>query len=442
MQVRFWGTRGSIATPGPQTVRFGGNTSCVEMRTASGDVFVFDCGTGARLLGDALTADPTKPVSASIFFSHTHWDHIQGFPFFSPAFEPHNTIAVYAPEGGRRSLHETLARQMEHSYFPVDLSQLPATLTYHDLGEGAHRIGAARVVAQYLHHPAVTLGYRVEADGAAVVYACDHEPFGGTLWRRDAAPGRLESILHDGDRRHAGFLADADLVIHDAQYTPEEYTAKKNWGHGTFEYVVELAAAAGVRRLALTHHDPGHDDDFVAEIERRARAVVERRRSSMEVFCACEGSLLRVDARGARPAAAPDASPTPAAAAAPAARILVVEDEPYVRFLVVKALEADGYVLAEAANGLEGLRLVQEQRPDLVILDLVMPLLNGLDVLKAMRASPESEAIPVLILTARHDEASMRAGFDLGATDYLTKPFAVPQLSARVRACLARAGKP
>ncbi len=442
MQVRFWGTRGSIATPGPQTVRFGGNTSCVEVQSGPGHVFVFDCGTGARLLGDALMADPTKPVSASLLFSHTHWDHIQGFPFFAPAFESQNTIAVYAPEGGRRSLRDTLARQMEHSYFPVDLSQLPATLTYHDLGEGAHRIGGARVVAQYLHHPAVTLGYRVEVDGAAVVYACDHEPFVGALWRKAAAPGRLESILHDGDRRHAQLLADADLVIHDAQYTPEEYATKKNWGHSTFEYVVEVAAAAGVRRLALTHHDPSHDDDFVAEIERRARALAEQCGSPMEVFCAREGSLLRVDARGARPAAAYDVARTAAAAPATAARILVVDDEPTVRLLVQTALEADGYVLEEAANGRDALQLIKAQKPDLVVLDLLMPELDGLEVLKAMRANPGTQAIPVLILTARHDEASIRAGFDLGATDYLTKPFAVPQLSARVRACLARAGKP
>src|SRR2546428_674695 len=277
MEVRFWGTRGAIPTPGPHTVRFGGNTSCVEVRTAEGHIFIFDCGTGARPLGEALMAPPVAPVSASILFSHTHWDHIQGFPFFAPAFEPRNTIAVYGPEGGRRSLHDTLARQMELSYFPVELSQLPATLSYTDLGEGAHTIGGARIVAQYLNHPAVTLGYRVEADGAAVVYACDHEPFGGALWRTDAAPGPLESILHEGDRRHAHFLADADLVIHDAQYTPEEYRWRKSWGHSTFEHVVELARTAGVKRLALTHHDPSHDDAVVAESERRARAAGARR---------------------------------------------------------------------------------------------------------------------------------------------------------------------
>jgi len=442
MEVRFWGTRGSIPTPGSHTVRFGGNTSCVEVRTAEGHIFIFDCGTGARPLGEALMSPPVAPVSASILFSHTHWDHIQGFPFFAPAFEPRNTIAVYGPEGGRRSLHDTLARQMELSYFPVELSQLPATLSYTDLGEGAHTIGGARIVAQYLNHPAVTLGYRVEADGAAVVYACDHEPFGGALWRTDAAPGPLESILHEGDRRHAHFLADADLVIHDAQYTPEEYRWRKSWGHSTFEYVVELACTAGVKRLALTHHDPSHDDAVVAEIERRARAVAERRRSPIEVFCAFEGCRARVEPRGVTPAGGPETAPPPAATVAPGAHVLIVDDDPVMRRLTTRALQNDGYVLTEATNGREALEVMRRETPDLVILDFVMPELDGLDVLRALRADPATVSLPVLMLTSQSDEGSTRAGFDAGATDYLTKPFSSPQLSARVRACLTRAPKP
>ena len=439
MEVRFWGTRGSLPTPGPQTVRFGGNTVCVEVRTGAGHVFIFDCGTGARPLGDALTAQ--APVSASILFSHTHWDHIQGFPFFTPAFDPRNTIALYGPQGGR-SLHETLARQMELSYFPVALNQLPATLSYTDLGEGAHTVGGARIVAQYLNHPAVTLGYRVEADGAAVVYACDHEPFGGALWRTDAAPGPLESILHEGDRRHAHFLADADLVIHDAQYTPEEYRWRKSWGHSTFEYVVELACTAGVKRLALTHHDPSHDDATVAEIERRARAVAERRRSPIEVFCAFEGCRARVEPRGVTPAGGPETAPPPAATVAPGARVLIVDDDPVMHRLTTRALQNDGYVLTEATNGREALEVMRRETPDLVILDFVMPELDGLDVLRALRADPATVSLPVLMLTSQSDEGSTRAGFDAGATDYLTKPFSSPQLSARVRACLTRAPKP
>ena len=442
MEVRFWGTRGSIPTPGPHTVRFGGNTSCVEVRTAEGHIFIFDCGTGARPLGEALMAPPVAPVSASILFSHTHWDHIQGFPFFAPAFEPRNTIAVYGPEGGRRSLHDTLARQMELSYFPVELSQLPATLSYTDLGEGAHTIGGARIVAQYLNHPAVTLGYRVEADGAAVVYACDHEPFGGALWRTDAVPGPVESILHEGDRRHAHFLADADLVIHDAQYTPEEYRWRKSWGHSTFEYVVELACTAGVKRLALTHHDPSHDDAVVAEIERRARAVAERRRSPIEVFCAFEGCRARVEPRGVTPAGGPETAHPSTATVAPGARVLIVDDDPVMRRLTTRALQNDGYVLTEATNGREALEVMRQETPDLVILDFVMPELDGLDVLRALRADPATVSLPVLMLTSQSDEGSTRAGFDAGATDYLTKPFSSPQLSARVRACLTRAPKP
>ncbi len=272
MRVRFWGTRGSIATPGPGTNHFGGNTSCVELTTASGDLLIFDCGTGAHRLAAELMAQGKKAINANILLGHTHWDHIQGFPFFSPAFVKGNSVAIYGPEGSRGSLHDVLAGQMEFTYFPIELNQLPAAITYHDLTEGIHTIGGARVATQFLNHPAMTVGYRVEADGVAMVYLVDHEPFSDELWRAGAEPGRIESILHEGDRRHARFMADADLVIHDAQYTPEEYRSKKTWGHSTYDYVVQIAAAAGVRRVALTHHDPGHDDHFVADIERKARS--------------------------------------------------------------------------------------------------------------------------------------------------------------------------
>jgi phosphoribosyl 1,2-cyclic phosphodiesterase len=131
-----------------------------------------------------------------------HWDHIQGFPFFSPAFVKGNSVAIYGPEGSRGSLHDVLAGQMEFTYFPIELNQLPAAITYHDLTEGIRTIGGARVATQFLHHPAMTVGYRVEADGVAVVYLVDHEPFSDELWRAGAEPGRIESILHEGDRRH------------------------------------------------------------------------------------------------------------------------------------------------------------------------------------------------------------------------------------------------
>jgi len=437
MRVRFWGTRGSIAVPGPGTNHFGGNTSCVELVTDAGGLLIFDCGTGARQLAGALMARGGA-VDANILLGHTHWDHIQGFPFFTPAFVKGNTVAIHGPEGSRGSLHEVLAGQMEFTYFPVDLTQLPAAITYHDLTEGLHAIGGARVAAQYLNHPAMTVGYRVEVDGASIVYLVDHEPFSDELWRAGSAPGRIESMLHEGDRRHARFMADADLVIHDAQYTPEEYPAKKTWGHSTYDYVVQVAAAAGVKRVALTHHDPGHDDAFVAEIERRARALAERQGTGLDVFCAYEGCEILLE--GGLPRGASTTSPSHQASVAQRQfHVLVVDDQPDMVTLIVRALESDHYTVSTATSGEGALRSIGERMPDIVVLDYKMNGMDGLEVMKSLRAGDRTRLLPVLMLTAMSDEPSTRAGFDAGVTDYVTKPFSIPQLTARVRACLARA---
>ncbi len=441
MRVRFWGTRGSIATPGPDTVRFGGNTSCVGLTTSGGACFIFDCGTGARPLGVELMANAPKPISATILLSHTHWDHIQGFPFFAPLFVPGNRITICGPEGSGHTLREVLSGQMEFTYFPVDIDQLPATITFRELGEGTHEIDGVRVVAQYLNHPAMTLGYRIEADGATVVYLCDHEPFSETLWHGNSEPDLAESILHVGDRRHARLMAGADLVIHDAQYTPQEYPSKKNWGHSTYEYALGLAAAAGVHQLVLTHHDPMHDDAFVENIEKLARNYAEQRGYAVQVCCAYEGLDLTVEPHAVRQRA----GTSPASHSGPedalhGSHILVVDDDPDIRALVNKALSQDGHTVIQAASGQEALALIDKQAPDLLVLDLLMPKQGGLEVLKVLRSRPATAALPVLVLTALNDEANTRAGFDLGATDYVTKPFTIPQLAARVRACLLRRG--
>ena len=438
MRVRFWGTRGSIATPGPDTVRFGGNTSCVAVTTSAGACFILDCGTGARALGAMLMAEAPKPISATILLSHTHWDHIQGFPFFAPLFVPGNRITVAGPEGSSGSLRDVLSGQMEFTYFPVEIGQLPATITFRELEEGTHTIGGARIIAQYLHHPAMTLGYRIEADGAAVVYLSDHEPFSETLWRGDPTPGHAESIVHEGDRRHARFMEGAGLVIHDAQYTPEEYPAKKTWGHSTYEYAVGLAAAAGVQRLALTHHDPTHDDAFIEVLEQSARAYAKQIGCTVEVSCAYEGLDLTVEPHGVQYLADTPPAPHVGHRDVRGSRILVVDDDPDILALANRALSQDGHVVIEASSGLEALALIDKQVPDLLVLDLLMPILSGLEVLKTLRSRPATAALPVVLLTAMDDEATTRAGFELGATDYLTKPFSIPQLAARVRACLTR----
>jgi phosphoribosyl 1,2-cyclic phosphodiesterase len=294
MRARFWGTRGSIATPGKATVHFGGNTSCIELITDAGKHLILDCGTGARLLGNHMMAKASGPLSGAILLTHTHWDHIQGFPFFAPLFIPGNHFEVYGPEGCHTSLRDVLSGQMDYHYFPVELNQLAAQIQYADLTEGAHQIAGVTVRAQAMNHPSPTLGYRVEGDGVSVLYLGDHEPYSEQVWREGAEPGRIESIHHDGDRDHAEYMKNADLLIHEAQYTPEEYPAKRNWGHSTFEYVIQLAAAAGVRRLILTHHDPSHDDAFMFGIENRARQFARDLGSSMEVSCAFEGCEVPV----------------------------------------------------------------------------------------------------------------------------------------------------
>jgi CheY-like chemotaxis protein len=283
----------------------------------------------------------------------------------------------------------------------------------------------------------MTVGYRIEADGAVLVYLVDHEPFSAELWRADAEHGEIESILHDGDRRHAKFMAGADLVIHDAQYTPEEYLTKKTWGHSTYEYVVQIAAAAGVRRVALTHHDPSHDDHFIADMERKARRFAMHCGTRLEVFCAYEGCELTLESGAAlKPFIVED--PVDASVAARRFHILVVDDHAPSLTWVARALELDRYIVSKAASGPEALRMLEEHMPDLMVLDYKMLEMDGLAVTKAVRANPATRELPVLMLTGMADEASTRAGFEAGVTDYVAKPFSIPQLGARVRACLAR----
>jgi phosphoribosyl 1,2-cyclic phosphodiesterase len=181
MLIRFWGTRGSLAKPGQTTLRYGGNTSCVEVRTHDGTLIVLDCGTGAHGLGLALVASGERPVRGHLMLTHTHWDHIQGFPFFAPLFVAGNEWDIYAPGGLGRHLETTLAGQMEYTYFPVTLAQLGAATRYHDLVEGSFAIGDISITTQYLNHPALALGYRVAAGGVAMVYSVDHEPHAPAL---------------------------------------------------------------------------------------------------------------------------------------------------------------------------------------------------------------------------------------------------------------------
>lgn len=437
MELRFWGTRGSIATPGPSTNRYGGNTSCVEVKTNSGRRYIFDAGTGARPLGAHLMADIPKPITATILLSHTHWDHIQGFPFFIPLFVPGNKFLVCGPQGSNASLPEVLSGQMEYTYFPVELSQLGAEIRYRDVNEGSEEIDGVRVSAHSLNHPARALGYRIEADGASLLYLCDHEPYWESLFDSGAEPGKMESILHDGDRRHAAFMQNADVVIHDAQYTPEEYPSKKNWGHSTWAYVTKIAATANVKTLFLTHHDPTHDDDFLDRVEASAQELALSIGSPLKVYCAREGFRATFENRPEDRAAMNEIR-TIVEADRESLLILLVDDDEDLRVLARKSLVRAGHRVIEAASGLEGLALVGTKGPDLILLDLEIPDLNGLEFLQRIRADEATKSIPVIVLTAHGDEESARRCFEHGATDFLPKPFTPPQLDARVRSSFMR----
>ncbi|MBI4636458.1 MAG: response regulator [Candidatus Rokubacteria bacterium] len=442
MRIRFWGTRGSLAKPGPATVRYGGNTSCVEVRGADSTLIVLDCGTGAHDLGQSLQAPGGHSRSGHLLITHTHWDHIQGFPFFAPLFASGNVWDVYAPEGVGQRLEATLAGQMEYSYFPVTLGQLVATIRYHGLVEGVFGLGQVRVTTRYLNHPGLTLGYRLEAGGATVVYATDHEPHSRHHGETGGTGGRAAQpvSVHAEDQRHVEFLAGADLVIHDAQYTLAEYPAKMSWGHTPAELAVDFARAAGARRLALFHHDPLRDDDAMDRLVETCR---RRGGGTLDVFGAAEGMVMDVGPGGAAPRVT-GPSEAPAAggrgAAEAAATILLVDDDRDIVDLLVSTLQPEGFALLTACDGEEALRIARAQRPDLILLDLNMPRLDGLGVCRALRGDPDPRLreVPVVLITASTDSSATVAGFAAGATDFVTKPFKPTHIRSRVHTWLLR----
>ncbi|HEY2992529.1 MAG TPA: MBL fold metallo-hydrolase [Methylomirabilota bacterium] len=432
MRVRFWGVRGSIAKPGPATVRYGGNTSCVEVRSAAGTLLILDCGTGAHGLGHALVAERTTPYRGHMLITHTHWDHIQGFPFFAPFFLRGDEWDVYAPRGLRESLRDTLAGQMQYKYFPVSVEQFEATLRYHDLVEGDFTIGDIRVTARYLNHPALTLGYRLEVDGVSVVYATDHEPHS-----RELAEGRGE--LAGEDRRHVDFLAGADLLIHDTQYTAAEYPSKVGWGHSTVESVLTVARAARVRRLALFHHDPLRDDNALEFLVEAARHEAG---TDFEVFAATEGASLDV---------VPTVVPRDRQAAALAAKtsvpdamlaqtVLVAVDEPSLRERLAEAVKADDLMLTTADSGEDVLKAARTTPPSLLLLGRRLGGEDGFETARTLRKGPEGYArdVPIVLVAAGEGEADRTAGAEAGATDWLVAPFSMLYARTRIRAWALR----
>ncbi len=286
MRVTLWGTRGSLATPGPDTVRYGGNTSCVEVRTDAGTLLVLDAGTGIRPLGESIDRE-TKRID--ILLTHLHMDHLQGLGFFDPLFWPDLEVHLWGPSSTTLGLHARLSRYLSPPLFPVRLGDLPCDLTLHDVvALRQFSIGDFEVEARLVCHPGPTVGYRIEGDGAVVTYLPDHEPVLGL----DALPDDLEWIPG------LELAYEADLLIHDAQYTPDEYARYIGWGHSSIPHALAFAEAAKVRHLVPFHHDPSHCDK---ELDRLFEEVHKTRNLPFALSPAVEGETFHLG--GAAPRA-------------------------------------------------------------------------------------------------------------------------------------------
>jgi phosphoribosyl 1,2-cyclic phosphodiesterase/ActR/RegA family two-component response regulator len=292
-RLKFWGVRGSIPTPGPGTVQFGGNTSCVEVR-ADGEIIILDAGSGMRRLGLSLAEEfKDRSINMTLLITHTHWDHIQGFPFFVPAYNPQNKLRIVGFEGARKGLLSTLTSQMESPYFPVSMRQMPGNIDVTELKELEFSIGKVRVGAAFVNHPGVCVGYRLFTSGGSIAYLPDNEPFQrmrlypGT----QHTPDRMEALKYasEQDQKIIEFIRDSDVLIVDSQYDDEEYQTHAGWGHGCVDDVVALALFARVRQLFLFHHDPDHDDAQISRMQAWARKLVAFQGETLAVDAAREG---------------------------------------------------------------------------------------------------------------------------------------------------------
>ena len=305
MKIRLWGVRGSIPVPGESTVHYGGNTACIELRVGEEErLFIIDAGSGIRALGNYLMQHdlPKGPIDTSVFISHTHWDHIMGFPFFVPIFIPGTKLKIYGPVTyEEEGLEKIVGGQLSYRYFPVKHSELAAGITYHPLKEASMDLGDGLwVTTKYLNHPILCLGYRFEYRGRVFCTAYDTEPFRNVFPTDPDEPGYDEIAADEGERaareeneKLLRFYQGADLLIHDTQYTQQEYLESKiGWGHSTYEFAVNSAHKAGVKHLLLFHHDPLRTDeqlnqlidDYRGRVESKTSMRIEGAREGMEII--------------------------------------------------------------------------------------------------------------------------------------------------------------
>ena len=301
MKIKFWGVRGSIPCPGPKTMKYGGNTACIELRFPEiNRLIIIDAGSGIRELGNFMMANDFKngPINTDIFLTHTHWDHIMGFPFFTPIYVPGSTLRVHGPVSfAGDTLEKIVGGQLTYRYFPVRQAELAAKIQYIDLKEGELDLGdGITVTAKYLNHPLLCLGYRFSYQGKIFCTAYDTEPFRNVFCTDPEDPSYNEGMATEGEmvaREQNGileqFFSGVDLLVHDTQYTQEEYLAKfVGWGHSSFEHAVAAATRARVKALALFHHDPVRTDDQIDALSEKY--CVRAGEGATEIFFATEGA--------------------------------------------------------------------------------------------------------------------------------------------------------
>jgi phosphoribosyl 1,2-cyclic phosphodiesterase len=290
MKFRFWGVRGSIPSPGPRTVRYGGNTTCIEVRTDADTLIVLDGGTGIFPLAQSLL--PTLPIHANIFITHTHWDHIQGLPFFTPLFIPGNSVCLFGafdPVTGN-GVESVMAEQLQYSYFPIREVEMKAEISYQNLAPGTRvEVGDATVINTLLNHPVVDLGYRIECGGKSLFFTGDHEPHYNIYEPEDAGFDDYQQLIMQRQADIDKAMMGVDALIVDCSYTREEHLAKKGWGHGSFDSAIDMARRVGASRLYCTHHEPTRCDDDLERVFADVMARHASRLDGLEVCLAYEG---------------------------------------------------------------------------------------------------------------------------------------------------------
>jgi len=290
MKIKFWGVRGSIASPGPKTVRYGGNTTCIEIRTDNNELIIIDAGTGIFPLSQTLLAE--LPVTANVLITHSHWDHIQGLPFFIPNFIPGNTLRLHGafdPVSGN-GVEQVMSVQLQYSYFPVREAEMKARIEYVTLTPGETiQVGSARVTPYLLNHPVVNFGYRIESHGKSVFFTGDHEPPYNIYEPGDEEFAEYQGFIDEKNEVIRSAMEGVDVLIADCSYTEAEYPAKKGWGHGTFDTSIGMALGAHARVLFCTHHEPTRSDDALDEAFAQVLASHAGKTGTLDIRLAKEG---------------------------------------------------------------------------------------------------------------------------------------------------------